>query len=75
MKKISGTFSGLRDFIHKEEKTINVLFLGVGLTLFVINLGTMLSFMPTNYSNLSFNISIFGSILIVVYAIYRITEK
>jgi len=58
--------------IFSDEIKISQIFLGVGLTLFLMNISSILSFLPKEYSYLSFDISVFSSILIIVYSVYII---
>lgn len=60
----------------RQNKTfINYIFLGVGLTLFFLNISTFMSFVhDMSYSKAFFNSSVFASILIVLVSVYNITE-
>lgn len=61
--------------IIKDEKKISSIFLGVGLTLFFLNISTFLSFLPKEYSYMSFDLSIFSSIIIIIYSVYILEHK
>jgi hypothetical protein len=54
------------------QRTISLVFLGVGLTLFFLNISTMLSYLPVKYSEIAFDMSIFASMLIIIYATYNL---
>lgn len=54
------------------HKTISLVFLGVGLTLFFLNISTMLSYLPLKYSEIAFDLSVFSSMLIIIYATYNL---
>jgi hypothetical protein len=65
----------LGGYLEKEWKAVSYVFLGVFLLLFAINLSAMLSFLPVNYSAMAFNISVFASVLAIVYIVYILHEK
>ncbi len=54
---------------------INNVFLGVGLCLFLINISSFISFLPVNYSEFAFNVSVFSSMIIILVAVYNLHEK
>ncbi len=56
---------------HDKEK-MSYVFLGVGLSLFFLNISAMMSYNPVKYSYYAFDISIFSSIIIVLYTVYVI---
>jgi hypothetical protein len=57
-----------------SSSQVNLVFLGIGLTLFLMNLSAFLSFLPRDYSEVFFDISIFSSILIIIIATYNLTK-
>ena len=67
----------LKDFNQAlgNSKTISYVFLGIGLTLFLLNLSTFLAFLPEKYSVTAFDISTFSSIIIIIYATYVISKE
>ncbi len=58
-----------------DNKTVSTIFLGVGLCLFLLNITSMLSFLPDKYSFTAFDISIFSSMVIVLFATYELHRK
>lgn len=64
-----------KHFIEKEWKAISYVFLGAGLMIFIMNISAMLSFLPKQYSYLNFDVSVFASILLIVYVVYSLHEK
>ena len=59
--------------IKMNNKTISYIFLGVGITIFVLNLASLLSFMPSSYSVIAFDVSVFASIIIILFSVYHMT--
>ncbi|MCA9459815.1 MAG: hypothetical protein KC550_04675 [Nanoarchaeota archaeon] len=55
-----------------SKKTISYVFLGIGLCLFFLNISVMLSFLPQTYSFTAFDISVFSSIIMVLFAVYNL---
>jgi len=69
-------FSEFATLIRRNKTFVNYIFLGVGLTLFLINITAFMSFVHTmDYSKFLFNTSVFGSIFIALVAVYNITAK
>ncbi len=70
-----------KSFIQKFEhalggkKVINIVFLGVGLTLFLLNISGLLSFLPRSYNITAFDVSVFSSMVIIIYATYALHEE
>ena len=70
-----------KSFMQKFEhalggkKVINIVFLGVGLTLFLLNISGILSFLPRSYNITAFDVSVFSSIVIIIYATYALHEE
>lgn len=60
-------------FSHTKE--ISLVFLGVGLVMFLLNISGMLAYLPDSYSHSAFNISVFSSMLIIIYATYVLTAE
>ena len=58
-----------------SKKTINLVFLGIGLTLFVINVSSMLAFLPSSYNSTAFVISVFSSIIIILVAVWNLQNS
>ena len=58
-----------------DNKTVSTIFLGIGLCLFLLNVTSMLSFLPNNYSFEAFYISIFSSMVIILFATYELHRK
>ncbi len=61
--------------VIKSEKNVSLFFLGVGLCLFFLNISSMLSFLPSEYSHVAFDISVFSSMLIILYSVYNLYKK
>lgn len=55
---------------YRDEKKVSYVFLGVGLSLFILNVAAMMSFNPAKYSYYAFDISVFASMMIVIYTVY-----
>ncbi len=72
---VKSMVSDLSNYLRNEWKAISYVFLGVFLLLFGLNLTAMLSFMPSRYSALSFDMSVFTSIFAIVYIVYTLHEK
>ena len=53
-----------------NKRLVAHIFLGVGLVLFLMNITGMLNFLPRQYSYLSFDISVFSSMLVIIFAVY-----
>ena len=53
-----------------SKKTLSYVFLGIGLCLFFLNISVMLSFLPQSYSFTAFDISVFSSIIMILFAVY-----
>lgn len=56
----------------QDQKTVNLVFLGVGLILFMLNVSTLLAYLPVTYSYTLFNISVFSSMIVILVAVYNI---
>lgn len=67
INSLSKTFGG--------TKKINSVFLGIGLTLFLVNISSFLAYLPSEYSELAFDISVFSSMIIILVAVYNLHEK
>lgn len=61
--------------VFHDKKIISYVFLGVGFTLFLLNVSGLLSFMPGKYNVTAYDISVFSSIIIIVYAVYVIHNE
>lgn len=72
---VNALCKSLTSYLKKEWKTISYVFLGAFLLLFGLNLSAMLSFMPTEYSTMAFNVSVFTSAMAIVYIVYTLHEK
>lgn len=60
--------------LRRNKTFINYIFLGVGLSLFVVNIAAFMSFVHTmDYSKFLFNTSVFASMLIVLFSVYNVT--
>lgn len=57
------------------KKVISTVFLGVGLTIFLLNISGFLSYLPKNYNITSFDLSVFSSMIIIIYATYVLHEE
>ncbi|MEC8220782.1 MAG: hypothetical protein VX028_01810 [Nanoarchaeota archaeon] len=57
------------------NKKINAVFLGIGLTIFLINISSFLTYLPVEYSEIAFDISVFSSMIIILVAVYNLHEK
>lgn len=61
--------------LEKNHKRINYVFIGIGLTLFVMNVTAFISFVKDlNYDFMFFNTAIFSSMILVLIAVYYTTE-
>ena len=56
--------------VFRDERKVSFVFLGVGLSLFILNISAMMSFNPVKYSYYAFDISVFASMTIVIYTAY-----
>lgn len=56
--------------VYRDERKVSFVFLGVGLTLFILNISAMMSFNPIKYSYYAFDISVLASMMIVIYTVY-----
>lgn len=65
--------STLEQVFH-DKKTISYVFLGVGLVLFVMNLTSLITTGTVSYSKALFNVSVFSSMIIILFAVYNIFE-
>ncbi|MFW5704768.1 MAG: hypothetical protein ACOCXG_02895 [Nanoarchaeota archaeon] len=62
---------GFFELIRQNKRNMALIFLGVGLTLFALNISSLLSFYLLNkYDYANFDISTFGSMLIVILSTY-----
>jgi hypothetical protein len=61
--------------LEKNHKRINYVFIGIGLTLFVMNITAFISYVKDlNYDFIFFNTAIFSSMILVLIAVYYTTE-
>ncbi len=58
-----------------DHKFVSRVFLGVGLALFLLNISSFLAFMPITYDYLAFTISLFNSMLIIIYSVYMLSQE
>lgn len=69
----------LSELLQREWKAVSYIFLGVGLTLFLLNISALLGLTIANgaidYNYIGFDVSIFSSILLIVYIVYTLHEK
>ncbi|NQZ84859.1 MAG: hypothetical protein HRU03_04000 [Nanoarchaeales archaeon] len=76
-KHVKHEYKSLSHLFEKEWRAISYVFLGVGLVLFLLNisslLGLTLTFGEISYSYLSFDASVFASILLILYVVYNLT--
>ena len=56
-----------------DSHVLSYVFLGVGITIFILNLASLLSFMPKAYSYVAFDVSVFASIVIILFSAYHLT--
>ena len=76
MKNKNTSFIGeFKDFIIKNEERVSYVFLGVGLTIFVLNIASLLTGLELEYKKNEFGISIFLSIVLIVYTVKILTNK
>ncbi len=70
MKKRNGSVT--KDFNEAlgTVRTVSYVFLGVGLSLFLLNISSFLAFLPSRYSAVAFDLSVFSSMIIVIYSVY-----
>lgn len=67
--------SNIKKILEKNHKRTNFVFLGIGLTLFVMNLTAFISFVKDmNYNFIMYNTAIFSSMIVVLMAVYYMTE-
>ncbi|MFW6285696.1 MAG: hypothetical protein ACOC16_00835 [Nanoarchaeota archaeon] len=65
----------MTEIIVKNHKKTNYIFLGIGLTLFVMNITAFISFVKdVSYDYMFFNTAIFSSIIIILMTVHYITE-
>lgn len=62
-------------YVFGNKKKVSYVFLGIGLTLFLLNISGMLSSLPFSYNFTAFDISVFSSMLIVLYSTYIIHHE
>ncbi len=67
INSLSKTFGG--------TKKINAVFLGIGLCLFLVNISSFLVYLPVDYSEVAFDISVFSSMIIILVAVYNLHDK
>jgi len=65
----------MKEFFHRHINEMNYAFLGAGLTLFVMNITSLLRVGGVRYDTSFFNISVFASMILVIVAVYGITNK
>lgn len=58
--------------VSYTQRNISLVALGIGLTLFLINISGMLSELPLKYDAVAFDLSIFSAIFIIIYAVYNL---
>lgn len=72
-------YKSVSHLLKKEWKAVSYVFLGVGLVLFLLNISTLLGLTITigaiEYSELNFDISVFSSIMLILYVVYSISTK
>lgn len=71
VKKNQGSLHNF--FSHTRE--ISLVFLGIGLIMFLLNISGLLTHLPESYSHSAFNISVFSSMLIIIYATYVLSAN
>lgn len=71
MVKKKGTIHELLS--HRKE--VSLIFLGIGLVMFLLNISGLLAFLPKSYSFSAFNISVFSSMLIIIYSTYVLNSE
>ena len=72
MEKKAKNHKNLKEVIKYNKMNLNYIFLGVGLTLFITNITSLISFVNSAYSFSAFNVSIFSAILIIIMSVYNI---
>jgi hypothetical protein len=76
-KHVKHEYKSISHLVEKEWRAISYVFLGVGLVLFVLNISSMLgltlTFGAIEYSYLSFDASVFASILLILYVVYNLS--
>jgi len=64
------------ELILENKDLISYIFLGIGLILFMLNIASLLSFtIPGTYAFTPFDLSTFGSMIIIISATYMIHYK
>lgn len=61
--------------VFQDKKVISYVFLGVGFSLFLLNISGLLSFMPGKYNVSAFDISVLSSMIIIIYSTYVIHNE
>lgn len=62
----------IQEVLEGNIKNTNYIFLGVGLTMFIMNVTAFLSFVDGVYSYLFFDLSILSSMIIIIITCYNI---
>jgi hypothetical protein len=70
-------YKSFSHLIEKEWRAISYVFLGIGLILFLLNISSLLGLTITlgavEYSYLSFDASVFASVLLILYVVYNLS--
>ena len=75
MVKAKHKSAAVSKLIEENQKKANYVFLGIGVTLFVMNVTAFISFVKDmTYDFMFFNTAIFSSIIIVLISVYYITK-
>ena len=76
MKHKENRDESLASLLKNNKNAVSYIFLGIGLTLFMLNISTLLSFtLPGKYAFTPFDLSTFGSMIIIIAATYMIHYK
>lgn len=73
MKKLTQSISSELNKTFGDKKVVGYVFLGIGLSLFLVNISSFISLLPVAYAYLAFNLSIFSSMLLIIIAVHFLT--
>lgn len=74
LKTIHNKYDMQKEKFSPNLKSVSLIFLGVGLTMFMLNITSMLVFLPVEYSYIAFDISSFASIMLILFPVYYLTN-
>ena len=74
MKK-EKSYKNLIHFLVEEHTNVVYAFMIVGIVIFLLNITAMLNYPIVKYSYIFFNLSIFSSMLLILFGVYSLYEK